>query len=63
MLKIARKGNCPIKIYAEDATKTGFKTESFNVIIISLSIHEKDRNTQETMVNEVHRIMKKTDYC
>jgi ubiquinone/menaquinone biosynthesis C-methylase UbiE len=59
MLKIARKGNCPIKIYAEDATKTGLKAGSFNVIIISLAIHEKDRNTQETMVNEAHRIMKK----
>ena len=59
MLKIARKGNCPIKIYAEDATKTGLKTGSFNVLIISLAIHEKDRNTQETMVNEAHRIMKK----
>ena len=59
MLKIARKGNCPIKIYTEDATKTGLKTGSFNVIIISLAIHEKDRNTQETMVNEAHRIMKK----
>ena len=59
MLKIVRKGNCPIKIYAEDATKTGLKTGSFNLIIISLAIHEKDRSTQENMVNEAHRIMKK----
>ncbi len=59
MLKIARKGNYPIKIYAEDATKTGLKTGSFNAIIISFAIHEKDRNTQETMINEALRILKK----
>ena len=59
MLKIARKGNFPIKVYAEDATRTGLKAGSFHVIIISFAIHEKDRNTQETMVNEAYRIMKK----
>lgn len=59
MLKIARKGNCPIKIYTEDATKTGLKSGSVTVIIISLAIHEKDRNTQENMVSEAHRMMKK----
>jgi ubiquinone/menaquinone biosynthesis C-methylase UbiE len=59
MLNIARKGNYPINIYIKDATKTGLKTESFNVIIISFAIHEKDRITQEAMLNEAHRIMKK----
>lgn len=58
MLKIARKGNFPIKIYAADAAKTGFKSGSFDVIIISFAIHEKDRNTQESMINEAHRIIK-----
>ena len=59
MLKIARKGNYPIKIYAEDATITGLEAESFKVIIISFAIHEKDRPTQETMIAEAHRILEK----
>ena len=59
MLKIAKRSNNSIKIYNEDATKTSFDDASFDVVIISFAIHEKDRNTQEALINEAYRITKK----
>ncbi|MBN2039167.1 MAG: class I SAM-dependent methyltransferase [Spirochaetes bacterium] len=58
MLKIAAKGNYPITIYNKDATKTGLDSGSFDAVIISFAIHEKDSNTQVAMLNEAHRIIK-----
>lgn len=58
MLKIARKSSQPIRTYLEDATKTSFKNESFDIVIISFAIHEKDRNTQVMMIEEAYRILK-----
>lgn len=59
MLEIAQKNNYPIKFYHEDATKTSFENETFDIVIISFAIHEKDRRTQENIINEVYRIIKK----
>jgi len=59
MLEIAQRGNSSIKIYNEDATKTNFDNASFDVVIISFAIHEKDRNTQQALINEAYRIIKK----
>jgi len=58
MLNIAKKNNFPIKIYREDATKTGFKNEAFDIVIVSFALHEKDRITQEALIDEAHRIIK-----
>ncbi len=58
MLEILRKDRYSIETYIEDATKTGFENESFDVVIISLAIHEKDRRTQERLLDEAHRILK-----
>ena len=58
MLKIAKKNNFPIHIYSEDATKTYFKDEAFDIIIISFALHEKDRKTQEALIEEAYRIVK-----
>lgn len=59
MLEIAKKNSHFIKIYNEDAVKTNFKDSSFDIIIISFAIHEKDRNIQEKLINEAFRIIKK----
>ena len=62
MLEIARKNNYRIKIYNEDATKTNFENESFDIVIISFALHEKDRSTQESFIHEAHRLIKKDGF-
>ncbi|MCP4722011.1 MAG: class I SAM-dependent methyltransferase [Desulfobacteraceae bacterium] len=57
MLKVANKGDYPINIYNKEATKTGFENESFDIVIISFAIHEKNRNTQEKFIKEAHRLI------
>ena len=59
MLEIAKRSDSTIKIYNEDATKTNFDNAWFDVVIISFAIHEKDRNTQQALINEAYRIIKK----
>jgi len=59
MLEIAKRSDSSIKIYNEDATKTSFDDASFDIVIISFAIHEKDRNTQQALINEAYRIIKK----
>ena len=59
MLEIAKRTDSSVKIYNEDATKTNFDDASFDVVIISFAIHEKDRNTQQALINEAYRIIKK----
>ena len=59
MLEIAKRSDNSIKIYNEDATKTSFGDASFDVVIISFAIHEKDRNTQQALINEAYRVIKK----
>ncbi|GAI03900.1 unnamed protein product, partial [marine sediment metagenome] len=62
MLEIAKRDDSTIKIYNEDATKTSFDNASFDVVIISFAIHEKDRNTQQALINESYRIIKKDGF-
>ena len=59
MLEIAKRGDSSIKIYKEDATKTHFDNALFDVVILSFAIHEKDRNTQQALITEAYRIIKK----
>ena len=58
MLDIARE-NHHLKIYNEDATKTSFKSETIDIIIISFAIHEKNMDTQKNILKEAHRLLKK----
>jgi len=62
MLEIAQRGGSSIKIYKEDATKTNFDNASFDVVMISFAIHEKDRNTQRALMNEAYRIIKEDGF-
>ncbi|RLD05365.1 MAG: methyltransferase [Chloroflexota bacterium] len=57
MLRVAKKGNYPLKIYHQDATETGFEDAAFDVVILSFAIHEKDRETQERMLEEAYRLL------
>lgn len=59
MLEIAKRTDSSVKIYNEDATKTNFDNAWFDVVIISFAIHEKDRNTQQALISEAYRIIKK----
>ena len=62
MLEIARKNDSRIKIYNEDATKTNFENESFDIVLISFALHKKDRSTQESFIKEAHRLIKKDGF-
>ncbi len=59
MLERVKKDHYPIKIYNEDASKTNFINESFDIVIISMAIHEKNRLTQEKFLNEAYGIIRK----
>ncbi|MBW2351581.1 MAG: class I SAM-dependent methyltransferase, partial [Deltaproteobacteria bacterium] len=50
------------KIYNEDATKTTNENELFDTVIISFALHEKDRTTQKSFINEAHRLIKKDGF-
>ena len=58
MLDVAKKGGYPLKIYNKDATETNFDDAAFDIVMLSFAIHEKDRATQEKMLEEAHRILK-----
>ena len=58
MLRVAQQGNFPIKIYHQDAAKTNFEDAVFDVVMLSFAVHEKDRETQESMLDEAYRLLK-----
>ena len=62
MLEIAKNNDYSIKIYNEDATKTSFENESFDIVLISFALHEKNRTTQESFIKEAHRLIKKDGF-
>jgi len=57
MLNVAQKGGHPIEIYNQDATKTSFDDAIFDIVMLSFAIHEKDRETQEKLIEEAHRLV------
>ena len=62
MLRVAQQGNYPIKIYHQDAAKTNFEDAVFDVVMLSFAVHEKDRETQESMLDEAYRLLKEDAY-
>ena len=59
MLAVAQKNSSQLNFYHKDAADTEFDKGSFDIAIISFALHEKDRRTQENMISEAHRIVKK----
>ncbi|MBN2051133.1 MAG: class I SAM-dependent methyltransferase [Spirochaetales bacterium] len=58
MLSIARKKGYPITTYHVDAAATGFEDRSFDVVILSFALHEKDAFTARKVLEEAHRVLK-----
>jgi ubiquinone/menaquinone biosynthesis C-methylase UbiE len=58
MLEIARKGDHSIDIHKQDAAKTGFNDREFDIVMLSFALHEKDRQTQLDILEEVDRILR-----
>ena len=57
MLEVARRGDHSINVHREDAARTGFRDNEFDIVILSFALHEKDRQTQENILQEAHRIL------
>lgn len=69
MLSVADSGKySDYEIYHRDATATNFPDESFDIILLSFAIHEKDEIVRNNMLKEAYRILKEdgkliiTDY-
>lgn len=58
MLAIAEKGDHNIVVHQQDATRTGFPDATFDVVLVSFAIHEKDAETHGRMLDEAHRVLK-----
>ena len=57
MLKVARKGDKIANLMACDVQHTGLPGASFDVIIISLAVHEKTAGVQTGMMAEARRLL------
>lgn len=47
-----------VELLCQDATRTGFKNESFDYIIIGLVLHECDEILWNRILSEAHRLLK-----
>lgn len=57
MLKVARKGNKIANLLECDVQHTGLPGASFDIIIISLAVHEKPAQMQNNMLAEAKRLL------
>lgn len=57
MLKVARKGNKIANLLECDVQHTGLPGASFDIIIISLAVHEKPAPMQKNMLAEAKRLL------
>jgi demethylmenaquinone methyltransferase/2-methoxy-6-polyprenyl-1,4-benzoquinol methylase len=63
MLDVARHniqnfGISNIDLQVMDATNLELEDKSFDVAVISLTLHELEENTQQTILHELHRVLK-----
>jgi len=57
MLKVARRGNKIGNLMESDVQHTGLPGASFDIIIISLAVHEKSARMQKNMLAEAKRLL------
>jgi len=57
--KVSKKNLDNVKLYAMDATKTKFKDETFDIVLISLVLHEISCKLAEQMLLEARRVLKR----
>jgi len=58
MIAYAQRNSASIKYHEGDASKTDFPDESFDVITISLALHDKVQNLREGIFKEILRLLK-----
>ncbi len=58
MLAVARRGQSPALCLKQDAARLGFRDRSFDLVMISLAIHDKDRKTAGMIIDEMFRVVK-----
>lgn len=56
--KILKKGLSNIRTIKMDATNLDFKDQTFDVILISLLLHEVDKETRNKIMKEATRVLK-----
>lgn len=69
MIAEASKGKHKSKCFLEDATNTSFKDNSYDIVTITLALHEKPFEVIKAMIEESKRLLKPNghlliaDYC
>ena len=58
MLTVARNKSTGITFHEGDAAQTSFEDASFDSVLISLALHEKDQPLREAILKEIIRILK-----
>ena len=62
MLEVANRGKYGLNCQQQDATNLTFKDNTFDIGIISLALHEKPLEVQNSVLNEAKRVIKKDGY-
>ncbi|SFR97033.1 class I SAM-dependent methyltransferase [Anaeromicropila populeti] len=62
MLEDARKGKYAPECRKQDATNLEFNNDSFDLVLLSLALHEKELTMAQKMVHEAVRVTKKGNY-
>jgi demethylmenaquinone methyltransferase/2-methoxy-6-polyprenyl-1,4-benzoquinol methylase len=69
MIAYAKNKSSSIHFHEGDAANTKFESASFDVILISLALHDKDQFLREAILNEIARLLKQdafalaADFC
>lgn len=59
----AKKCSHTIELHKEDASNTPFDDQSFDAIIISLALHDKNQTLRNAILNEIARLLKPNAYA
>jgi demethylmenaquinone methyltransferase/2-methoxy-6-polyprenyl-1,4-benzoquinol methylase len=58
MLAVVRRKDPAIRVYREDAADTSFPDASFDAVLISLALHDKDPRTRSRIFHEMRRLLR-----
>ncbi|MCD6447146.1 MAG: class I SAM-dependent methyltransferase [Candidatus Marinimicrobia bacterium] len=57
MLAVAKKKSPRLTLHEEDASATSLANDSFDAVLISLALHEKDQLLQHAILKEIARLL------